>query len=235
MKKYLFLSGYLILTLSLCAQQKEATYKNGTDSLAFINDKVVFSITGFAGLSTTQAGEGSYEQIDNYLLISTSEFSGPKSACRVVEGSVKDSCMVKVTGVNNYPLPHILVEAHSNSGKVLNGKVTGDDGTVWFPRTDKHSKTAVSAMGYDAITIDHTQGKDYLVTLTENDIIEHSTVVFSIRTLDDETISLLMLSDDFKEGKNRMADLQKLEKKVRKRNLLEKRLKKVYVPYARKQ
>ena len=95
-------------------------------------------------------------------------------------------------------------------------------------------KIAVSAMGYDDITVDYTSGKDYLITLAENEIIEHSTVVFSIRTVDDETISLLLLTDDFKEGKNRLADLQKLEKKTRRRNLLEKRLKKVYVPYVRK-
>lgn len=234
MKKYLFLTGSLILSLGLYAQQKEATYKNGTDSLAFNNDKVVFSITGFAGLSTTQAGEGSYEQIDNYLLIRTSDFSGPKSACQIVEGTVKDSCMVKVTGPDNYPLPQVLVEARSNSGKVLAGKVTGNDGIAWFNGTEKISEFTVSAMGYDAIAVNHTQGKNYLVSLIMNDIIENCTVVLGLRTVDDETISLLLLSDDFKEGKNLAADLQKLEKKVRKRNLLEKRLKKVYVPYTRK-
>ncbi|MCE5206079.1 MAG: hypothetical protein LLF80_08275 [Porphyromonadaceae bacterium] len=234
MKKYLLLTCHLILSFSLFAQQKEATYKNGTDSLAFNDGKVVFSITGFAGLSTTQVGEGSYELIDNYLLIRTSDFSGPKSACQIVERAVKDSCMVKVVDPNNYSLPQVLVEAHSNSGKVLDGKITGNDGIVWFTRTDKTARFAVSAMGYDAITVNHTQGKDYLVTLTVNDIIENSTVVFSLRNLDDETISLLLLSDDFNEGKNLTTDLQKLEKKVRKRNLLEKRLKKIYVPYVRR-
>lgn len=234
MKKYLFLTGSLILSLGLYAQQKEATYKNGTDSLAFNDGKVFFSITGFAGLSTTQAGEGSYEQIDNYLLIRTSDFSGPKSAYQIMEGAVKDSCMVKVTSPDNYPLPQVLVEAHSNSGKVLERKVTGNDGIAWFTKIDKIAKIAVSAMGYDAITVDHSQGKDYQVSLIMNDIIENSTVVFGLRTVDDETISLLLLSDDFEEGKSRTADLQKLELKARKRNLLEKRMKKVYVPYTRK-
>jgi len=89
-------------------------------------------------------------------------------------------------------------------------------------------------MYYDDITIDCTPGKDYLVTLAENEIIENSTVAFSVRSVDDETIFLLLLTDDFKGGRNRLADLQKLEKKVRERNPLEKQLKKVYVPYERK-
>jgi hypothetical protein len=59
-------------------------------------------------------------------------------------------------------------------------------------------------------------------------------VVFYIETVDEETISLLLLTDDFRAGKNKLVELQKLEKKVRKRNLLEKRMKKVYVPYIRK-
>lgn len=233
MIKFLLLTCILLPAISLSAQQTDATYKNGLDSLAFNDGKATFHITGFAGLSTAQVGEGSFEQIDHFLLIETTDYSGPKSAYQVVEGSRKDSCLVKVIG-HNYPLRNILVEACTNAGKILEGKVTGDDGQVYFRNNNKVGKITVSAMGYDAISVDYTPGKDYLITLAENEIIEHSTVVFSIRTVDDETISLLLLTDDFKEGKNRLTDLQKLEKKTRKRNLLEKRLKKVYVPYVRK-
>lgn len=234
MKKNLLFTCSLLLPLMLFAQQTGATFKNGLDSLVFINGKAVFCLTGFAGLSTAQVGEGSYEQVDHFLLIKTSDYSGPKSAYQPIKGSTNDSCLVKVVGSDNYPLQNILVEARTKSDKVLEGKVSGDDGKAWFKDNDKLEKITVSAMGYDAITIDHTLGKHYLVTMTENNIIENSTVVFSIRTVDDETISLLLLTDDFKESKNRLSDLQKLEKKIRKRNLLEKRLKKVYVPYVRK-
>lgn len=234
MRKYLLLTCNLLLTVTLSAWQPDGTYKNGLDSLAFIDGKATFRITGFAGLSTAQVGEGSFEQINNFLLIETSDYSGPKSAYQAVEGSRKDSCLVKVVGTHNHPLQDILIEACTNSGKILEGKVTGNDGQIYIRNNDKVEKIAVSAMGYDDITVDYTPGKDYLITLAENEIIEHSTVVFSIRTVDDETISLLLLTDDFKEGKNRQGDLQKLEKKTRKRNLLEKRLKKVYVPYVRK-
>lgn len=224
----------LLLTVTLSAIQPDGTYKNGLDSLAFIDGKAIFRITGFAGLSTAQVGEGSFEQIDHFLLIETTDYSGPKSVYQTLDSSRKDSCLVKVIGMHNQPLRNILAEASTNSGKILEGKVTGNDGQVYFRNNDKVEKIVVTALGYDDITVGYTPGKDYLVTLAENEIIENSTVVFSIRTVDDETISLLLLTDDFKEGKDRLADLQKLEKKIRKRNLLEKRLKKVYVPYVRK-
>lgn len=234
MKKYFLLMCNLLLTVTLSAIQPDGTYKNGSDSLAFIDGKAIFHITGFAGLSTAQVGEGSFEQIDHFLLIETTDYSGPKSVYQTLDGSQKDSCLVKVIGTHNQPLRNILAEACTNSGKILEGKVTGNDGQVYFRNNDKVEKIVVTALGYDDITFGYTPGKDYLVTLAENEIIENSTVVFSIRTVDDETISLLLLTDDFKGGKDRLADLQKLEKKIRKRNLLEKRLKKVYVPYVRK-
>lgn len=234
MKKYFLLMCNLLLTVTLSAIQPDGTYKNGSDSLAFIDGKAIFHITGFAGLSTAQVGEGSFEQIDHFLLIETTDYSGPKSVYQTLDGSQKDSCLVKVIGTHNQPLRNILAEACTNSDKILEGKVTGNDGQVYLRNNDKVEKIVVTALGYDDITFGYTPGKDYLVTLAENEIIENSTVVFSIRTVDDETISLLLLTDDFKGGKDRLADLQKLEKKIRKRNLLEKRLKKVYVPYVRK-
>jgi hypothetical protein len=234
MKKYLLLLCNLILTVGLLAQQKDATYKNGNDSLAFTGDKAFFSITGFAGLSTAQVGEGSYEQLEHFMLVKTVDYSGPKSVWQATDSSRKDSCFVKVVDSHNYPIRNILVEACTDTDKVLEAKVTGDDGEIWFRENDKLEKIKVSALGYDAVSADYTTGKQYLITMTEHDIIENNTVVFTIRTIDDETISLLLLTDNFKEGKNRLSDLEKLEKKIRKRNPLEKRMKKVYVPYVRK-
>lgn len=234
MKKVLLLTAMFLSGMLLAAQQADATYKNGSDSLAFIGGKAVFRLTGFAGLSTAQAGEGSFTQIEHFLLVETSEYSGPKSASQVLASSKQDSCVVKVVGSNNFPLQNILVEGCTHSGKVLEARVSDNDGKIYFRKNDKMEKIDVSAMGYNAISVDYNPGEDYLIRLSKDEIIENNTVVFTIQNVDDETISILLLSDNFKEGKNRLADLQKLEKKMRKRNLLDKRLKKVYVPYARK-
>jgi hypothetical protein len=234
MKKYLVFTCTLLLEFGLFAQQKDATYLNGSDSLAFSNGKAIFSITGFAGLSTAQVGEGSYEELNHYLLVNTTEYSGEKSTYQATESSLKDSCKVKVVATNNYALPKILIEALTQSDKLIASKITGDDGEVMFPHNPKIGKIKISALGYDPLTIPYTAGLEYLVKMSKNNIIEQSTVVFYIETVDEETISLLLLTDDFRAGKNKLVELQKLEKKVRKRNLLEKRMKKVYVPYIRK-
>jgi len=233
MKKILLLAVIILSGASLFAQQLEGTYKNGVDSIVFSGNQVTFRITGFAGLSVAQVAEGSYEQASDFLIIGTTDYSGSRSSFEALEGSRKDSCVVKVIGMQNYPVQSVLVESRSNSHKLIEGKVTGSDGKIYLKETEKMGVISVSAMGYNAIEFGYTPGKDFLVRLAENDIIENRTVVFSIKIIDEETISLLLLTDDFDAGNNRDKELQKLEKKARKSNLLDKRLKKVYVPYER--
>src|SRR5690348_17907907 len=59
--------------------------------------------------------------------------------------------------------------------------------------------------------------KDFLAKLAENDIIEQRTVVFKMDIIDDETISLLLLTDDFETGKNRSKERNNMEHRARKR------------------
>jgi len=120
------------------------------------------------------------------------------------------------------------------SGKLISGKVTGNDGKVFFTPCNKISSISATSLGYNSISLDYTPGKDYRIKLAENDIIENRTVAFKINFIDEETLSLLMLTDDFKTGKNRDKELQKLENRARKTNKLDKRLKKVYIPYNRR-
>lgn len=234
MKKILLLTVILLWGMFLNAQQFDGTYKEGTDSIAFSNEKVIFCISGFGGLSTAHVGEGSYEVTGDYLFIHTSDYKGNKTSFQLLDGSRKDTCVVKTVGLQNYPIQGVLVESRNKSGKYINGKVTDNDGKIFFTSCNKIASISVNSLGYNAISFDYTPGKDYLIRLAENDIIENKTVVFRIRSVDEETISLLMLSENFKTGKNRDKELQKLEKKARKTNKLDKRLKKVYVPYVRR-
>lgn len=234
MRKILLLISILLSTCSLSAQQLEGTYINGSDSIAFVNDKVTFRITGFAGLSVAQVGEGSHEMVDNFLLVHTDDYSGLKSAYQALEGSRKDTCVVKVVGIQNYPLQTVLVESRNKSKKLIRSKVTDSEGKIYFTDNEKIVFITVSAMGYNALSFKYEPGKDFLAKLAENDIIEQRTVVFKMDIIDDETISLLLLTDDFETGKNRSNELKKMEKRARKSNLLDKRFKKVYVPYQRK-
>ena len=234
MKKTLLLLWFLSSVLLSQAQLSEATYREGNDSLCLKDQHAMFHLSGFAGLSVAQVGEGKYEQLGDILVVHTGEYSGEKSSSRTLPSSRKDSCMVEVVGSNNYPLYPILVESYSKSGKLLEGKVTSQEGKLFLSETEKIGSIVVSALGYHTHRMQYEPELDYRVQLAENEIIENREVVFRCNIIDEETISLLMLSDDFKAGKNRDRELQKLLKKARRNNKIDKRMKKVYVPYERK-
>lgn len=234
MKRILLLATILLSGISLFAQQLDGTYKNGADSIAFSNDKVIFRISGFGGLSSAQVGEGTYEVDGNYLFIHTSDYSGSKTIFEVLDDSKKDTCVVHTVSQQGYALQGILLESRTKSGKLISGKVTGNDGKVFFTPCDKITSISATSLGYHPISFEYTPGKDYRIRLAENDVIENKTVVFKTNFIDQETLSVLMLTDDLNTKKERSKELQKFEKRAQKTNKLDKRLKKVYVPYIRR-
>lgn len=234
MKKTLLLATILLSGISLYAQQLEGIYKNGEDSISFNNNKTSFVLSGFGGLSSAHAGEGTYEMDGNYLFINTTDYSGDKTNLEIMDASRKDSCIVYTLSPQNYFIQGILVESRNKSGKLVSGKVTGNDGMIVFAPCEKIKTISATSLGYNPISFDYTPGKDYRIRFAKNDIIENKTVVFKIEIIDEETISLLMLTDDLNTEKERNKELEKLERMVQKRNKLDKRLKKVYVPYIRK-
>lgn len=218
----------------MAAQPLSGTYKNGTDSLVFSGDRVIFSVSGFGGLSATQVGAGTYERVENFLLIHTDDYPGNKSSFEELEGTRVDTCEVRVVSLNNYPIQGILVEPNNSTRKEPGGRVTGGDGRIYLTDTDKTETITVSGMGYHNITLEYKPGSDYLVKLADNEIIEDMTVVFQFREVDDETLSLLLLTDDFDGSKRRDRELKSLQKRARKSNRIDKRFKKEYEPYVRR-
>ncbi len=231
MKKIILLALVLLQGFLLTAQSIDGAYENGSDSLVFSDDYIVFSVSEFGGLSTTQVGEGTYEIVDDFLLIHTSDYSGDKSTYEELEGSKTDTCVVRVVGLNNFSLQGILVESKNSSNKTITAGVTGNDGRLLFLDDDKCAKMSTSTMGYNSIEFDYNSGKDYLIRLAENDVIENRTVVFRFEEVDDETISILLLTDNFDTNKNRENELKKLAKRARKNNRIDKRYKKKFEPY----
>lgn len=234
MKKTALFLWFLLSALLLHAQLPEGTYREGNDSLHLKDQYAIFRISGFTGLSVAQVGEGKYELLGEMLIIHTTPYSGSKSSSQAVPASHQDSCVVEVVGSNNYPLPTILVESHSRSGKLLEGQVTDQQGKVIFTETEKIGTITVTAMGYDEQTLQYEPENDYRVQLVDHEVIENKDVVFRCKMIDEETLSLLMLSDDFDPGRDRDKALQKLLKRADQSNRIDKRLKRVYVPYDRK-
>ena len=231
MKKILILATVFFNVIFIVAQTLNGTYKSGTDSLHFSNDYVTFRISGFGGLSSAQVGEGTYEIVDNYMIVHTNEYSGMKSNYQDLPGSKNDTCVVKVVSINNYPVQGILIESKNKSGKTITAGVTANDGKVYLIDNEKITKISASAMGYNSIAFDNNAGSDYLISLADNDVIEDKTAVFRFNEIDEETISIILLTDNFNNNKKREDELKKLEKRARKSNRLDKRYKKEFEPF----
>ncbi len=231
MKKTILLTAILFNVLLIEAQTLNGTYKSGTDSLLFSNEHITFRISGFGGLSSALVGEGTYEIVDNYIIVHTDEYSGMKSNFEELEGSKKDTCVVKVVADNNYPVQGILIESKNKSGKTINAGVTGNDGTVYLTDNEKSINIVASAMGYNSIAFDYKAGSDYRIRLADNDVIEETTAVLRYNVIDEETISIILLTDNFNIEKKREEELKKLEKRARKSNRLDKRYKKEFEPF----
>lgn len=223
MKKCLILSFLLFSFLILHAQQFDGVYKNENDSINFIGDKISFRITGFAGLSTVQVGEGNYEIIGDFMLVNTTDYPGPKTTHSAQAALSQDTCCVRVMDLNNFPVQGILIEYKNSSDKIIGAKVTGTDGRIIITEYDKINKLTASAMGYNPITFDFNSNNDYIITIAENDIIENKTAAFKFNKIDDETFSLILLSDNLNNNKDLEKELAKLIKRARKTNLIEKR------------
>lgn len=234
MNKFLIITALSFVSFAIGAQEFEGNYKDKTDSLFFSNEKVIFNVGGFSGLYVNKKGEGSYEQIGNYLLIHTTNYSGKKTTVKPIDGSKKDSVVVKVTENQNFPVSGVYGELLNAGGKLLVAGVSNENGKILYKKNPKAKKIKIGLLGYDEIIFDYAPNKDFVVTLAKDDIIENQTVVFKVEHQDEETISIILLSDNFVSGKDKLKSLEKLDKKAQKGNVLDKRLKKEYISVYRR-
>jgi hypothetical protein len=237
MKIILSFSLFLAALSPLFAQQLDGTFKANSDWITFSGNNISFSLSGFAGLSTVLVGEGTFEIVDHFLIVHTSDFSGEKTKVETLPGTLNDSIMIKVVDNQNFSVQGVFVEARGRSGRSrdnrIEGRVTNNNGTAYLTKNTNISRINISGMGIDNASFDYNSANDYRVTIARNEVIENSTVVFGFNRIDDETISVLLLTTDFNEGRNRDRALESLERRAQRSNRLEKRLRKEYVPFER--
>lgn len=229
MKKYFTALILLSAWASVASQNLDGKYRNGGDSLCFSNGKAIFNLSGFGALSIPMAGEGEYEHSGNYLLVNAGEYSGQKSRFEPTDPSKRDTIVVKVIDSDNYSVRGVLVEFLSESDKTVRVGITDERGRAEQPYNPKIKRIKISGLGYQEVVFGAEKGKDFLVKLVKCNIIENRTVVFKISEEENETLSVVLLSDRFEPGKDRAKSLRKLDKKAQKNNILPKRLKKEYI------
>lgn len=233
MRKYLLLASVVLFQISLFAQLPDSKYENGDDSLVFSNSSLLFRVSGFGGLTNARAGEGRYEIIDDFLLVHTSDYSGEKTIFQEIESTMPDTSAVRVVCRENFPVRGVLIKSKNKSGKTIDAQVTDDDGRIFLKNLAKITSIEVSAMGYHSILFDYNIGKHYLITIAKDDIIENRSVLFKLEMIDDSNISLLLLTDNFNNEKNRDTELKKHDKRATKSNIVPKRYSKRFGPFSR--
>jgi hypothetical protein len=237
MKIILSFALFLATLSPLFAQKLDGTFKANSDSIVFSGNNILFSLSGFAGLSTVLVGEGTFEVVDNFLIVRTSDFSGKKTKVETLSGTLNDSIVIKVVDNQNFSVQGVFVEARGRSGRSrdnrIEGRITNSNGTVYLTKNTNINRIDISGMGIDNASFDYNPANDYRITIARNEVIENSTIVFRFNQIDDETISVLLLSTDFNESRNRDRALEGLERRAQRSNRLEKRLRKEYVPFER--
>ena len=69
--KILLTLATILLALTLNAQEISGTYFEGPDSISINNNHVKFSMRGNDGLGVVFTGEGTFEVLDDFIIINT--------------------------------------------------------------------------------------------------------------------------------------------------------------------
>lgn len=225
MKKIHFLLCVLFFAIPIFSQTLDGTYKEDNDILKFNGNHIYFDMEE-VGQLTNNIGEGNFVQVGDFCVVSTNEYKGEKTIAEAIPATKKDTIVITVTDHNNNPLQGVLVESLASSDKIIVGGVTKSDGRLLFLPNKKMKKFRVFEMGYNGLTFDYQPGKDYMVKMSDRNFIENKTVVFRIKPIDEGTIGAMLLSTDFKPGKDQQKSLDALYQKALKKNYIDKRMKK---------
>ena len=182
----------------------------------FNNDHADFVIDSEGCLIFEMRGNGTYEIIENYLVIHTEDSRNSKSS---FETSLSHSSysIIKVMSNSGENIPGANISLINNQGNVI-GNVYTDfyNGEAKINDNKEISKIKISCVGYSSITIDFDKKLDYQVFLSEGVTLEHKTLVFKITSVSTDSLCLTLLSTDFKSKKNINKAFRRLERKAKK-------------------
>jgi len=205
----------ILFSTTLSAQEFNGTYLEGTDSLTFANNRVIFSVHGNDGLGIVFTGEGTYEMLDEYFLIHTEEYKGTKTRVETAAAEKQDTIQLQLFNEDGYSIKGIRAEFLNKKSKPMGLSVSNENGIVLYKANPKITAIKVSDLLYDKATFDCEANTDYTVHLVKNRVLEGKTVVFKLIDKTDEKITMKFLSSDFDKKNPSASHLRKLEKKTR--------------------
>jgi len=216
MKNILLILFTYIFVHSSYGQINNNVYKNDESYIEFKDNTFSFNLTINDCLTHAISGNGRYEILDSYLLFHTEEFLGKESSYEIINSNNKLTS-IQINDQFNNPMPYAVVELLNKNGKIIGEHLPSEMGFVVIKDIDSIDKIHIFSIGYMDVSLDYKKGAEYLTSLMFGKKVEYQTVVFQIKLIENNKISLILLSKKFKNYKKRkLKALKKLSAKQKK-------------------
>ncbi len=213
--KILITLATVLFSLALNAQEITGTYWEGPDSISFNDNRIIFSVRGNDALGVVFTGEGTYDIVDDFIVIQTEEYKGVRTKIETTPSEKKDTIQLQLFDENGYSLKGIRAEFLNKKNKSIGLSLTDERGIVLFKSDPKINAIRVSDLLYDKATFDYEAGTDYTVHLAKNRVLEDKTVVFKLIEGTDSKLTIKLLSTDSKSKDPSVSQLKRLDKKTK--------------------
>ncbi len=212
--KILLTLATILLALTLNAQEISGTYFEGPDSISINNNHVKFSMRGNDGLGVVFTGEGTYEIIEDFIIINTATYSGKKTKIETNPAEKKDTIQLQLFNEDGFSIQGVRAEFLNRKNKTIDLKISDDHGIVFYKSNPRIAAIKVSDLLYDKTTFDYEANTDYTVHLVKNRVLEDKIVIFKLEDRTDTVLTVRLLSTDFNRSNPSTSHLRKLEKKT---------------------
>ena len=211
--KILIILATILFSLSLNAQEISGTYFEGPDSLVFNDNHITFNVRGNDGLGVVFTGEGSYEIIEDFLIINTTNYSGKKTKIETNPAEKKDTIQLQLFNEDGFSIQGVRAEFLDRKNKTIDLKISNDHGIILYKSDPKTTAIKVSDLLLDKTIIDYNADTDYTVHLVKNRVLEDKTVIIKLENITDNQLTVKLLSTEFNKNNPSASQLKKLEKK----------------------
>ncbi len=212
--KILLTLATVLCAITLNAQDINGTYVEGSDTITFNDNHITFRVNGNDGVGVIYAGEGTYEMLDDYMMIHTEEYKGVKTRIETAPSEKKDTIQLQLFDENGYSIKGVRAEFLNKKSNPIGLSITNENGIVLYKADPKITGIKVSDLLYDKATFNCEANTDYTVHLVKSRVLEDKTVVFKLIDKKDDKLTMKLLSTDFDKKNPSVSHLIKLDKKT---------------------
>ncbi len=197
----------LLITGKSFCQIKTGTYSNKNEFISFRQDSVVFNLKNYGCIIKDLQGKGSYRVMNNFLLIETKPYNS--KSYHIKSENTSDSIKIQVADLKHTPIVLAIIETYDNSGELLFGTLTDQNGLAIIEKINNISKISVSSLGFYKYIFDYAPNANYHVFLDE-ERVENQTMAFKINSTTTNAMELVLLTTNLEPTQNITAALEQL-------------------------